>query len=34
MLVNGGKRGFLIEVDPHDLHKAFEIIPIDVAVKV
>ena len=34
IFINGGKRGFLVEIDPRDLHRAFEIIPVHVAVEV
>ena len=33
MFINGGKRGFLIEMDPRDLRKAFEMIEVNVAVE-
>ena len=32
IFINGGKRGFLIEMDPADLKKAFDLIWIDVAI--
>jgi Cys-tRNA(Pro) deacylase len=32
IFINGGKRGFLIEMDPADLKKAFDLIEIDVAI--
>jgi Cys-tRNA(Pro) deacylase len=30
--INGGKRGFLVMIDPQDLRKAFEVIAVDVAI--
>jgi Cys-tRNA(Pro) deacylase len=30
--INGGKRGFLVMIDPQDLRKAFELIAVDVAI--
>ncbi len=30
--INGGKRGFIIEIDPQDLHTVFQIIEVGVAV--
>jgi Cys-tRNA(Pro) deacylase len=33
VFINGGKRGFLLEVDPRDLHKAFAIVEINVAIE-
>jgi Cys-tRNA(Pro) deacylase len=32
IFINGGKRGFLIEMDPADLKKVFDLIEIDVAI--
>ncbi len=32
IFINGGKRGFLIEMDPADLKKAFDLIEIEVAI--
>jgi Cys-tRNA(Pro) deacylase len=32
--VNGGKRGFLIEITPHDLKMAFSIVEVNVAIKI
>ena len=34
IFINGGKRGFLVEIDPRDLHRAFAIIQAQVAVEV
>ena len=34
VFINGGKRGFLIEIDPRDLHKAFKMIEVNVAIEV
>ena len=31
--INGGKRGFLVMIDPQELHKAFEVIAVDVAIE-
>jgi Cys-tRNA(Pro) deacylase len=31
IFINGGKRGFLVEMDPADLSKAFDLVEIDVA---
>lgn len=31
--INGGKRGFLVEINPNDLALAFAFTPIDVAIK-
>ena len=33
IFINGGKRGFLIEMDPRDLCKAFEMIEVNVAIE-
>ena len=30
--INGGKRGFLVEIDPADLRKAFPVTEVDVAI--
>jgi len=30
--INGGKRGFIVEIKPYDLHKAFQILEVEVAV--
>jgi len=32
ILINGGKRGFLVEIQPADLRKAFEVIEVEVAI--
>jgi Cys-tRNA(Pro) deacylase len=32
IFINGGKRGFLVEIDPADLKKAFEVSEVDVAI--
>jgi Cys-tRNA(Pro) deacylase len=32
ILINGGKRGFLVEIDPKDLKKAFPVIQVDAAI--
>ncbi|UCD31065.1 MAG: hypothetical protein JSV38_09610 [Desulfobacterales bacterium] len=34
VFINGGKRGFLVEMDPADLLKAFDMIKVKVAIKV
>ena len=31
--INGGKRGFLVMIDPNDLRKAFDLIAVDVAIE-
>ncbi|MBI3587053.1 MAG: Cys-tRNA(Pro) deacylase [Ignavibacteriales bacterium] len=31
--INGGKRGFLVEINPSDLKKAFQIIEVEVAIQ-
>ena len=30
--INGGKRGFIIEINPQDLYKAFDLITVNVAI--
>jgi Cys-tRNA(Pro) deacylase len=30
--INGGKRGFLVEIDPKDLERAFAVIPVEVGI--
>ncbi len=30
--INGGKRGFIVEIDPADLRKAFEVVTMNVAI--
>ena len=30
--INGGKRGFLVELDPADIGKVVDVTPVDVAV--
>jgi Cys-tRNA(Pro) deacylase len=32
IVINGGKRGFLVEIDPQDLRKAFKVREVDVAI--
>jgi Cys-tRNA(Pro) deacylase len=32
IFINGGKRGFLVEIDPADLKKAFEVTEVEVAI--
>jgi prolyl-tRNA editing enzyme YbaK/EbsC (Cys-tRNA(Pro) deacylase) len=32
IFINGGKRGFMIEIDPRDLEKAFPIKKVNVAI--
>ncbi len=32
MYINGGKRGFLVELNPADLRKAFDVTEVDVAI--
>jgi hypothetical protein len=34
IFINGGKRGFLVEIDPRELQRAFEVTPVHVAVEV
>ena len=33
IFINGGKRGFMVEIDPADLEKAFPVKRVHVAVK-
>ena len=32
IFINGGKKGFLVEIDPTDLKKAFDVKEVDVAI--
>jgi prolyl-tRNA editing enzyme YbaK/EbsC (Cys-tRNA(Pro) deacylase) len=32
IFINGGKQGFMVEIDPRDLEKAFQIKKVNVAV--
>jgi Cys-tRNA(Pro) deacylase len=32
LLINGGRRGFLVEIDPADLRKVLSPVPVDVAI--
>jgi prolyl-tRNA editing enzyme YbaK/EbsC (Cys-tRNA(Pro) deacylase) len=32
MFINGGKRGFMVEIDPHDLQKVLSIKEVNIAV--
>jgi Cys-tRNA(Pro) deacylase len=30
--INGGKRGFLVEIDPHDIMRAIDVTPVEAAI--
>jgi len=33
IFINGGKRGFMVEINPNDLEKAFSVIKVNVAIR-